>query len=540
MVSLRRSSLVAVVAAVAVALTACTGAGDTSPASTHSAAAGVTTGPSGGQQLAIGKPVEGGSMTYALSSPVQALDPAGTAGQSILFAMQQIYGTLMKFQPDGTVVPNLAESLTTTDNKVWTLKLPAGLKFTDGTSFDAQAVIDQETNVAAAGSKAIPAGDARNIASMTAPDAQTVEFTLKAPNNQFGLLLAEGSMAMIPSPTAKAAAGADFATKPVGAGPFKVDSFVPGSQIVLSKNTGYKFASQGLPYLQKLTLTTVADESSRESGVLSGDLDGATVGLPVLSDAESQGITGLKQPVFSTWTLIVNNQDKVLSDARVRAALSEAIDRVAVNQVVYKGLQPATTTLLAPNQPFAKNAPKLPLYDLTKAKQAMKDAGVSNLKLTIMVAPGGGDDAKIATLLQQMFAKIDVTATIAPTDPSAQVGLFSQGDFQAAMVPMSIPAETTKALSQFFTTGSSRNFSGASVPAFDALAAKASAAATNADRQAVIPDMLKVLTDNVVAIPVVTAGAGRILGKRVLGFPEGDPNSSIIEMVDLSRAWVKK
>lgn len=541
MISLRRTSLVAAAVTLAVTLAACSGqAGGTTSTSGGGSGTGIKTGQFGGQELANGKPIEGGTFTYGLLGPVQALDPAGSVGNSIDYVMTAVFGTLMKLQPDGSVAPNLADSLSTTDNKTWTLKLPAGLKFTDGTPFDANAVITHEKNVAAPGSASIQAAFARTVVNMTAPDAQTVQFTLNAPNNQFGLLLAEGSMAMIPSPTAKASEGAGFAVKPVGAGAFKVDSFTPGGEINLSKNTGYKFASQGLPYLSKVKLQTVLDQSSRIAGVKSGSLDAASVSsIPELKNAASQGLTTLKEPSFQGEYLMMNNKDSVLSNLQVRTAIAEAIDRASINKAVYQGEQSPMNTLLVPGQPYEKEAPKMPAFNVAKAKKAMKAAGVGKVDLTIMVTPGD-DGAQIAPIVQQMLAKIGITVKVKPTDPTAQVGLYAQGKWQASIVPRPIPAETTNTLAQYYRTGSSRNWSAVSIPAFDDLVAKAASAASDNAREALIPQELKVLTDNVVSVPLVSAGAGRVLGPRVKGFPDGNPDTPTVESYDLSRVWVTK
>lgn len=543
MVSLRRLSLIAAAGAVAVTLAACSSgqaASTTSSSESASPAAGVSTGQYGGQQLAAGSPVEGGSFTYGLFGPVQALDPAGSVGNSIDFAMTAIYGTLMSFAPDGTVKPNLAQSLTTTNNVDWKLTLPTGLKFTDGTPFDAQAVIDQEKNVAAQGSTSIQSAYARTIVKMTAPNPQTVEFTLNAPNNQFGLLLADGSMAMIPSPTAKASEGARFAVKPVGAGPFKVTSFTPGGDILLAKNTTYKFASQGLPYLSTVKLETVQAASSRISGVKAGSLDAASVfSVPDMKTAQSDGLTTLREPSFQAEYLMLNSKNSILSNVNVRKAISEAIDRSAINQAVYQGEQSPMTGFLAPGQPYQKEAPAFPAYDVNKAKAAMKAAGVGNVNLTVMITPGDAGE-QIAPIVQQMLSQIGIKVTIKPTDPTAQVGMYAQGNWEASLIPRPIPAETTNTLAQYYETGSSRNWSRISIPAFDQLVKQAESAPSQAAREALIPKELKVLTDNVVSIPLVNSATGRVLGSRVKGFPDGNPDTPTAESFDLSRVWVTK
>ena len=112
----RRFPYLATSVVLLLALTGCAGSGgDVAGAagSTTEAVEGVGTGQFGGQQLALGDPVEGGEFTWGVWMPIQSLDPAGTMGDSILLAMSSLYGTLTKALPDGSAAPNLADSFKT-------------------------------------------------------------------------------------------------------------------------------------------------------------------------------------------------------------------------------------------------------------------------------------------------------------------------------------------------------------------------------------------------------------------------------------------
>jgi len=543
----RRISLVAATAAIALGLSACAGTptgstGSPSTGPTADAAAGIEIGPFGGQQLAKGEPVQGGELKWGVWLPIQSLDSTGVMGDSIALAMKTIYGSLMTATADGRVEPNLAESLETTDNLVWTMKLDPQVVFTDGTPLNAESVITHITNVGAEGSTSTQAGDARRITAMKAMDEFTVEFTLAKPDNQFGLMFTEGSLGLIPSPTARIAAGPDFATNPVGAGPFKVQSFTPGIEVVLVKNPDYKFADQGLPYLDKLTLTTVQEESSRIDATRAGSIDGGTVAsVPSLEEARAGGLIGLEQPVYSAFYLILNNGDDVLSDLRVRQALNAAIDRAAINQVVYEGLHQPMDGMLVPSHPYADAGAEWPGYDVERAKELiadyLEDTGEKEIDLTITIVPGG-DNAQVAPLVQQMLAAVGIKVNIETQDQTALVGKFAAADYDIALITRPVQPETTTALSQYFHSESSRNWSQVSIPELDAVFGEAASALSDDERLSYVPQMLDILAEHAVAVPIVSAGAGRLVGKRVGGFPDGDPTTRTIEIVDFSRVWV--
>jgi peptide/nickel transport system substrate-binding protein len=541
MAQFRKAVLIAAATAV-LALTACSGGGGSPSPSTDASGNGITIGAHGGQQLALGDPVSGGQLDWGMLGYVQSLDPAGPLGDSIQLTASAIYGTLMEALPDGTVQPSLAESLTTTDNVVWTLALTPDLTFTDGEPLNAEAVIAHIENVAADGSTSVAAGDARSVKKMTAIDEWTVEFTLVAPNNQFDLNFTDNSMGMIPSKVAKESAGDDFGLAPVGAGPFKVEAFRPGIDVDLVENPDYKFADRGLPYLDRVHMVTVQEQQTRISGVVAGDLDAATAGsVPDLEDARAQGLTGLEQQSYSAYYLVLNVTDPVLSDLRVRQAISYALDRDAINKAVYEGTHRPMTGMLVPGHPYADDDPGVPQYDLSAAQDLMEEyrseAGADDIEIEVMITPGS-EAAQTAQLVQQMLGQIGVSVTIAPTEPTVQVGKYASGTNQASLVPRSIRAETTTALRHYFQTGTNRNWSKFSSPTYDALIDETISATSDGERLGYVKELLAVVSEELPMIPVIAGGSGRILGPAVSGFPDGDATSATAERFDLSRVWV--
>ncbi|WP_159499851.1 ABC transporter substrate-binding protein [Microbacterium sp. 18062] len=531
-----RTAIVASITVAVLALTACTGGstddGNGSPGDD------ITIGPFGGEQLAIGDPVRGGSFTYGLSFSVPTLDSAAAMGGSTEFALTAVYDNLMRVEPDGSVGPGIAEGITTDDNLVWTLSLRDGVVFSDGEPFDADAVIAQIERVAAEDSASLEAADARSIASVTALDAQTVEFTLAAENSQFPLLLAQGSMSMIASPKAVEELGADFAFTPVGAGPFVVDSFTPDGDIVLSRNDTYW--DEELPYLDAATLTPVLDEQSRISGVLSGDLDASSVAsIPALQSARDQGALGLEEPRYSGYLFQPNIENEHLSDIRVRQALSYAIDRDAINDVLFEGLHSPMDSYLVPSQPFYE-AGLVPQYDPEQAvaliEEYKADTGVTEISLELMVNQIQ-ESSDLGALLQQQLGEVGIDLQPTVMEPATQISNIVAGTFDAMLMDRAFPAETTQIFSQAFGANF-RNFGSGTNPDFDALIAQAVAAPTDADRQAVIPEMLAVLSEWMPVVPIVSTGLGRVLGPDVAGFPDGDPNATSSEMFDLRKVWM--
>lgn len=532
-----RVGLLVTVVAGALVLSGCTPASPESVETTTGAQEGIGTGEYGGQTLEIGEPISGGEFDFGMSVPVEALDSNGLIGGSGELPMSLIYDRLMKFTEAGAVVPELAESLETTDNVTWTLKLPEGVTFTDGTPFDAEAVVKQVERVAAESSQSFNALDARQVTAMDTPDELTVVFTLAAPNSQFNVLLATGSLSMIASPTAVEAAGADFALNPVGAGPFMVESFSPSGDIVLKANPDYRI--EGLPYLDTLKLVPTVEEASRISAVSAGDLDGATLAVQTqLQDARDAGLTVLDQPWYSYTTVVPNMTSAPLDDVRVRTAINEAIDRDAINTVVYGGLQDPMSGVLTPTQPFFEDT-GWPEFDLEAATalvdEVEKETGPISLRLLTNQTQEAG---QISALLQQMLGAAGIDLEYSAATPTTQVTAALTGDFDLLMMDQGVPAETTARLRTLFGSDQPLNFGKVGNPDLDALLDEASQAASNDERTALIPSMQETLTEWVPVVPLVAGALGRILGPDVKGFPDGIPQPTSQDLFDARYIWV--
>jgi peptide/nickel transport system substrate-binding protein len=196
------------------------------------------------------EPKAGGNLVHGVYSETAGLDPVvtnggGTTGNTEL---SSIYDVIMRYDPESArYEPQTAESLTpNAEFTEWTLKLRSGIKFSDGTDYDAEAVVFGMKRHSQFGSRA--AGLLANVQEYTVVDPLTVRFTLRGPWPGFPYVLAF-TPGLIPSPTAvKAACGANHETlprecsfnlRPVGAGPFVLDSYRPRDSITVKRNPNY-------------------------------------------------------------------------------------------------------------------------------------------------------------------------------------------------------------------------------------------------------------------------------------------------------------
>jgi peptide/nickel transport system substrate-binding protein len=235
-------------------------------------------------------------LTVLITSETRGMDPAAVTGSSGLGGepprMYAVYDALMLTDnKTGEVKPVLAESLTSSDRIVWTLKLRPNVKFSDGTPYDAEAIKFnwERHNDPALNSTARPL--IQSMKSIEVVDPLTVRVTLNAENGQFPRNIAS-NLAWSVSPTAAKAKGASYGRTPadiVGAGPFIVKEWTRDSKMVLAKNPNYWRTGQ--PYLDELEFRVLSDETQRYNSITTGEADVAWINtLPVQKQAKDSGL----------------------------------------------------------------------------------------------------------------------------------------------------------------------------------------------------------------------------------------------------------
>ncbi|MFI4931350.1 MAG: ABC transporter substrate-binding protein, partial [Burkholderiales bacterium] len=287
---------------------------------------------------------QGGSITVGLELDVAGFDPLkvgvyDTSGSMIAAAL---FDTLTARDADGKATPRLALSWTHSDDfKTWTFKLRPGVKFHDGTPFNAQALkwnFDRQKDPA---NKCRCAFYIAFINRVEAPDELTAVYYLKDPSMMLPELMAPPtSNNVVQSPAAVAAKGDDYNRNPVGTGPFMLKSWTAGDRIVVERNPNYW--NPGHPRLDRIVFKPLPDGQSRFASLQSGEAD-------IIWDDEFdyESITKAKADKRLTvhthvgsgaQVYAMNTKAAPLDDLRVRQALVMAIDRKKMSQAITGGL----------------------------------------------------------------------------------------------------------------------------------------------------------------------------------------------------------
>ncbi|SNT58619.1 peptide/nickel transport system substrate-binding protein [Actinomadura meyerae] len=350
-------------------------------------------------------------------TPAQ-LDSCGASNGSELAYVNVLYAPLIKADDKtGKLGPGLAESWEFSGDKLsLRLTLKPGLKFQDGTVMDAAAVAKSLTQCKKMGNQ-VP----EEVTAITAEGDRTVVFKL---GKRYAALpdLLSGRMGMIASPTAREKEGERFASRPVGAGPYKLTDYKPGVSAELTRWDGYTEAGTPAAKVEKIKWRILTDNSALAGEVAAGNVDYAwgfnTTLIAQLKD--QPGITLGGNDIATGWTSINLNRSKPpLDDVRVRQAISHAIDRKAMAQAVSGGVWTTPTWgPYPPNSPFydasVENAQP---HDLEKAKELLRQAGHGDGLTIKAVALSSFPYADNAVVLKDQLAKagIDLQVKTMPT-----------------------------------------------------------------------------------------------------------------------------
>jgi peptide/nickel transport system substrate-binding protein len=366
---------------------------------------------------------QGGSITVGLELDIPGFDPlkVGAFDTSAETAAAAIFDTLTTLDDKGEPQPKLALSWTHSDDyKTWTFKLRPGVKFHDGTRFNAEAVkanFDRQKDPA---NKCRCAFYIAYVHDVQAPDELTVVYNLNDPAvNQPALLTIQNSNNVIQSPTAWKTKGDDYNRNPVGTGPYILKSWTAGDRMVLEKNPDYW--NKGHPYLDRIILKPLPDAQSRFASLQSGEAD-----IVWDDEADADNIQrAQKDPKLTVHTYIgsgaavnaINTKAAPLDDVRVRQALVMAIDRKKWSLAVTNGLaRPATNPYGDGSWVKCKDDGALP-YDVEKAKALIKDYGKPvDFKMIFTATPRGRANGQV---LQQFWKQIGANMEIEQIDQAS-------------------------------------------------------------------------------------------------------------------------
>ena len=526
-ISRRNFLKVAGVGAAALGLAACGGSksGSTATSGTASSAAGSSTGS-----------VNTAGFTVQYGSNPETLDPALNSAVDGANTIITIFEPLLLINENNEVVGGQAESWEASeDGLTWTFTMRDGLKWSDGTDLNAKdfeysfkRMANPDTAAPYAetclgmidGFDAAQAGDADALNVKASDDGKTLTIVLSYPCSYFDKMAAFASMSPVQQATVEAN-GDSWCTSAdtfVSNGPYMITEWTPSERIVLTKNPNYVGGWDSSKIVSDtITLLLLEDSSASFAAYNSGEAvlikDVPTDEIPSLTKAEDGGDFYV-DTILGTYYVSLNLQHDAFKDAKVRKALSLAIDRDYVANTIMQGTYSTADSIVGPgivdeNGYFHDNgnAPYISAdyeANLAEAKKLLEEAGYPNGEgyPTIEYSTNdSGYHVPLAEYLQQTWGDLGITLTISKMEWSAFTAARRAGEYDVARNGWVMDYNDPSNMLDLFCTSNGNNDGKYSNPEFDA-AIDASRVADSAEHFAQLHKAEDILMEDMGCLPI--------------------------------------
>lgn len=470
--------------------------------------------------LACSQAMAAGKLVWAVGVDADSLDPHRTTTWESWATFDLLYDSLLQFDAQGKVVPNLAKSWDmSADGKSYTFHLNPGIQCSDGTPLDAN---DVKYTMDRAFDKQNPSVMKAGFGPVTRVDVLdplTVKFSLSSPFSAFLAFMGE-PFASILCDSNKALGSAFGSSKAIGSGPFMVKSWVKGDRMVLVpnphfKNYGRPVTNPGPPKLDELIVRRMPEAQARLAALETGEVQIATPPLDDIDRVKKSDKMSLLSATNTGATIFFEftTTRPPFDDERVRKAVAYGIDADAAIDIVFGDVAKREHCAVGPGV-FGNDenwcATQGFKYDPEKAKALLKEAGYGPdkpLDVTVMTWPDDNRE-KILQVFQNQLQQIGINATIQLMD----IGTLN------ARVKQENESKTGKG--SFNMMGwawydpdilynlwhSPGAYSGYQTPELDAILEKTRTTVDPAERLKVVRDAQSYLLQHAVQVPLYTPG----------------------------------
>jgi ABC-type transport system substrate-binding protein len=346
-----------------------------------------------------------------------------------------IYEALLKLDHEMQLQPSLAVEWEPVGEKTWRFTLREGVKFHDGTDFDAEAVKFTFDRVFNPDTPGKGAGYVPKISAVEVVDARTIDITTAEPSGPFLPAMSMVAAVGIVSPSAVEEYGEDYGFHPVGTGPFQFKEWQLGDKIILEQFDGYWGDKAKL---DTLVFKEYPEDTARQLAFEKGEIDFLVRPQPALVGAleEDPSATVQRRTGLRLFQVGMKTQDSVFSDVRVRQAANYAVDTQGISEFITEGLTNPARGYLASTTPGFTEAGAYP-YDPERAAELLEEAGWvlgddgirrrddEPLEVTFWAYVGRDlKDKEIAEVVQEQLGQVGFNVDLQVYETSVYYGLF--------------------------------------------------------------------------------------------------------------------
>jgi peptide/nickel transport system substrate-binding protein len=370
-----------------------------------------------------------GNLIAAIAGEPDQLDPHKTSAYFSFEVLENVFDTLVEPDANLEMKPSLAESWTvSSDQLTWTFRLRSGVTFHDGSAFTADDVVysyrriidEQLTNV----------DKFSAVADVSAPDPATVVIRLKQPTPN--LLTNIGGFKGMAIVQRRNVESGEIATHPIGTGPFSFVGQKSGDSITLKENPSYW---GGQPSVSGVTFRFISEPTTALSALQAGEVDWTDC-IPPQRVAQLRDDDSVNLAVTASndyWYLALNEAREPWNDVRARRAIAYGIDREAIVTATSYGTAAANQLAIPEGNPWYTGYHRYG-YDIEKAKGLLREAGVSETDLDMLVTGDYPETVTAAQVIADNLAPLGITVNIRTVDFATWLDEQNKGNFDMLMM----------------------------------------------------------------------------------------------------------
>jgi peptide/nickel transport system substrate-binding protein len=451
-------------------------------------------------------PRKGGTLRVGFYIEAATMDPHLSGSKIDRQVYHNIYEPIVTLDARLGIKPGLAESWTQPDPKTLVFKLRRGVKFHDGTDFNAEAAkfnFERMKNEP----KSVRKGEVANIDTVEVVDSHTVKVNLKKPDAALLATLTDRAGMMV-SPKVVQERGAELGrnAKGAGTGPFEFVEWVKDSHLIIKRNDAY-WNRQGGPYLDRVRYRPIPDDVVKLQSLQSGEIDAMDYVQPrdVAAVKADKNLVVVDVPSLADFAYQLNLTRPPFNNKALRQAVAYALDLEQIVKGVWLNVGVPANGPIPPTS-WAYDKSIAPIKrDLARAKAKLAEGGQAGgftFTLTTNNIPINVQEAEV---MQAQLAEAGITAKVKLVDSATLISDGNNKSFEMISFQWSGRPDPDGNTYQFLRTtpGTSFNWSGVSNPQIDAILDKTREISNQAERRKLYSELTKLLQDELPMIFII-------------------------------------
>ena len=489
------------------------------------------------EALAQAAPKRGGTLRVGFYIEAATMDPHLSGSKIDRQVYHNLYEPLLVLDLKLGLRPGLAESWQQVDPKTLVFKLQRGVKFHDGTDFNAE-VAKFNFNRMKTDPKSVRKGETANIESVDVVDSHTIRLNLRRPDASLLAALTDRAGMMV-SPKVVQERGPDFErnARGAGTGPFEFVEWVKDDHILLRRNDNY-WNKQAGPYLDQIRYRPIPDDTVKLASLQSGEIDVMDYVQPrdVAAVKADKNVVVVDVPSLASFGYLMNHTKAPFNNKALRQAVVSALDIDQIVKAVWLGVGVPSNGPIPPSSWAYDSTIPTEKRDLAKVKAKLAEGGQPSgftFSVTTNNIPINVQEAEV---MQAQLAEAGITMKIKLVDSAALLSDGNNKNYEMISYQWSGRPDPDGNTFQFFKTaqGISLNWSGVSNPKIDALLDKSREVSDRNERQKIFSDLTRLLHEEATMAFIVHPIEPKAFNPRVQGYepiPDG--------MMRFKNVWLK-